>query len=134
LDHPFEIDFLVTDPHWRRAVTVAGERTIWLWDIGKGRCLGILESHGDHLSGVVFSSDGRFLATYSHNSVVRVWTASSGKLRAVFVSDSGISSCEFVGSSQIDTLVVGDGNGHVHFLDFPADELSPFRSRKLVGK
>eukprot|EP00210_Caulerpa_lentillifera_P006800 g6499.t1 len=129
LDHPSEIDFLATDPQWRRAVTVAGEKTAWLWDIAKGRCLGILESHGDPLTGVVFSSDGKFLATYSLNSVVRVWTASSGKLRAVYVSDYGISSCEFVGSPQIDTLIVGDGNGHVHFLDFPTNQLSSSRSR-----
>eukprot|EP00210_Caulerpa_lentillifera_P008913 g8504.t1 len=134
LDHPDEIDFLETDPLWRRAVTVAGEKTAWLWDIAKGRCLGILESHGDHLSGAVFSADGRFLATYSRNAVVRVWTASSGKLRAVYVSDSGITSCAFVGSPQINTLVVGDGNGHVHFLEFPADQLSSLQSNMTTKR
>lgn len=130
LDHPKDIDFLIVDAMWQRAVTIAGEDTAWLWDIVKGRCLGILESQGDHLCGAVFSPDGRFLATYSSNSVVRVWTATSGKLRAVYLGDTGISACQFTGENEINTLVVGDGNGHVHFLEFPANELTSIRRKK----
>ena len=130
LDHPTAIEFLAVDVYWRRAVTIAGETTAWLWDIVKGRCLGILESQGDHLCGAVFSPDGRFLATYSTNSVIRVWTATSGKLRAVYLADTGISSCQFAGEEETDTIVVGDGNGHVHFLEFPANELASVRQNR----
>lgn len=130
LDHPKDIDFLAVDKNWTRAVTIADEDTAWLWDIVKGRCLGILESQGDHLVGAVFSPDGRFLATYSSNSVLRVWTATSGKLRGVYLADSGISACQFAGQSEINTLVMGDGNGHVHFLEFPSNELMSIRKKK----
>ncbi|CAD7698455.1 unnamed protein product [Ostreobium quekettii] len=129
LDHPKEVDHVAVDPQWHRAVTIAEGKTAWLWDIKKGRCLGVLEGHSDEIAGAVFSSDSRFVVTYSTNSVVRVWTAHSGRLRVVFMGDCGITSCAFGGSKLSDTIIAGDGNGLVHFLDFPAEELSSSRSK-----
>eukprot|EP00803_Ostreobium_quekettii_P003137 evm.model.scf_1157.1 EVM.evm.TU.scf_1157.1 scf_1157:13492-23046(+) len=129
LDHPKEVDHVAVDPQWHRAVTIAEGKTAWLWDIKKGRCLGVLEGHSDEIAGAVFSSDSSFVVTYSTNSVVRVWTAHSGRLRVVFMGDCGITACAFGGSKLSDTVIAGDGNGLVHFLDFPAEELSSSRSK-----
>lgn len=129
LDHPKEVDHVAVDQQWHRAVTIAEGKTAWLWDIRKGRCLGVLEGHSDEIAGAVFSGDSRFVITYSTNSVIRVWTAHSGRLRAVFMGDSGITSAQFGGPKMVDIIVAGDGNGIVHFLDFPAEDLGSSRSK-----
>ena len=88
-----------------------------------------MQGHADEIAGAAFSNDSRFVVTYSTNSVIRVWTAHSGRLRAVCMGDSGITSCQFGGPKMVDTIIAGDGNGLVHFLDFPAEDLGSSRSK-----
>lgn len=43
LDHPSHVDHIAVDDKWQRAVSIAEGTTAWLWDIKRGRCLGVLE-------------------------------------------------------------------------------------------
>lgn len=60
---------------------------------------------------------------------MRIWTAHSGRLRAVYLGDSGFTTSQFSTQGQTDTLVAGDGHGVVHFLEFPTKDLSSVKNR-----
>lgn len=57
--------------------------TAQVWDLTTGRQVSIFKGHHDVVSSVVFSRDGKMLATASHDESARLWDASTGKeLRA----------------------------------------------------
>ena len=52
---------------------------IKLWDIDTGKSVATLEGHSDLMGGLVFSSDGRMLASASLDKTVKLWDLSTGK-------------------------------------------------------
>lgn len=47
----------------------------------------ILSGHNDYIAGITFSSDGRLLASASHDTTIHVWNVPSCRKQAVLISD-----------------------------------------------
>ena len=68
----------VFSPDGARVLT-SRDNAAQVWDAGTGQALLTLEGHTDYVMGVVFSPDGRRLATASQDGTARVWDAASGQ-------------------------------------------------------
>lgn len=64
------------------AVLASGsqDNTVCLWDTGTGRCLHVLEGHGDGVDGLAWSPDGKHLASAGLDSKVCFWNTQDGTL------------------------------------------------------
>jgi WD40 repeat protein len=74
-----------------------------------------VKGHTDTISGLSFSSDGRFLATCSIDGTARLIDAATGASLGIFVSDCGLTCCHY--DSVHDSIVAGTDRGIVHFID-----------------
>jgi WD40 repeat protein len=68
---------LLATPGWT-------DGTVRLWDVDTGRMLRRLEGHRTPPRGIVFSADGRLLASASTDGQVKLWDVSAAKERAGF--------------------------------------------------
>src|SRR5262249_55548144 len=55
-----------------------------VWETATGQHLHTLKGHTERVSCVVFSADGRWLASGSHDHTVRLWDAGTGTLVRTF--------------------------------------------------
>lgn len=53
---------------------------LYLWDTTTGRQAGIRKGHGGAVKGVVWSPDGKILASCSNDPTIRLWDTASGRL------------------------------------------------------
>ena len=65
-------------PDGRRAVSANKDRTLRLWDLGKGTCLKVLEGHDDEVLCAGISPDGRCAVSASKDKTLRVWDLENG--------------------------------------------------------
>lgn len=112
---------------------VLDSNSVAVWDmLGTLNRPLVLPPHKGEITGLAFSPTSHLLATWGQDCTVRVWHCWSpvaGDQAAFFMADAAITSCCFVGGSQIagagaacaHVLVVGDVGGNVHFLDFPQE-------------
>lgn len=107
-------------PNCGYVVTLTDDKVAWLWQTATGTLIGRLQSNKDEVEGVLFSADSRFVVTYSGSGSVCVWSTADAHARAIYMADTGVTSCCFGGGVDADVLVVGDANGLVHLVDFPS--------------
>ncbi|MDE0484493.1 MAG: sigma-70 family RNA polymerase sigma factor [Candidatus Poribacteria bacterium] len=103
---------------------------VWLIDVATGKEINLLTGHTGHLTGhtyyvdkVVFSADGRTLASlskgYHGDDTIRLWDAVTGESKAVLTE--GINSPVF--SPDGKTLASGGSGGAIHLWDGGTGEL-----------
>ena len=63
---------------------------VYLSDTTTGRQTRILEGHGDAVKGVVWSPDGKILASCSDDSTIRLWDTASGRLLRALKGHSNV--------------------------------------------
>src|SRR6266849_3964 len=71
-------------PDRKTAATFDDRNTVVLWDTATGKETAVLKEHKYHLQTMVFSPDGKTLATgygdgNSHNGQIKLWDVASGK-------------------------------------------------------
>mmetsp|Transcript_27828 Transcript_27828/g.78692 ORF Transcript_27828/g.78692 Transcript_27828/m.78692 type:complete len:862 (-) Transcript_27828:303-2888(-) len=66
-------------PDGTRLVSVSGSSDLvaQVWDLGKGTCIQTLEGHGDKITGIAMTADGRRAVTASWDRTARLWDLSS---------------------------------------------------------
>jgi WD40 repeat protein len=69
-------------PDGESVATASSDRLVRVWDRGTGRVKATCEGHANYVRSVVFSPDGKTLASSSDESL-RLWDAKTGKERAV---------------------------------------------------
>lgn len=64
----------------RKAALAAGyDRTLRLWDTTTGRAGPTLQGHGESISSLSFSADGKLLLSASEDQTLRLWDCESGR-------------------------------------------------------
>jgi WD40 repeat protein len=63
----------------RQLVSASCDCTVKIWDAETGKCMQMLEGHGQAVRSVVFSHDSRRLASASRDRTVKIWDANTAK-------------------------------------------------------
>jgi WD40 repeat protein len=89
---------------------------IYLWNYAKGERLSILRGHNAKITGLVFSSDGKYMASASYDGTVRLWNMDDlNALPIVFDDhDSWVTSVTFTPDNKF--VISGDKNGNIKVL------------------
>jgi WD40 repeat protein len=66
----------------RRALSGSRDRTVRVWDLQTGHCLGVLKGHTYHVHDVVWAADQRHAISCSRD--IRLWNVDSGECLRVF--------------------------------------------------
>ncbi|KAG8947601.1 hypothetical protein FRC03_000987 [Tulasnella sp. 419] len=82
--HGRAVCFLVFSPYGNRLVSGAKDNTLAIWDVERHALMCTLKGHGNTISKVAFSADGRYFAFVPVNSGIRgeriiVWDAEIGE-------------------------------------------------------
>mmetsp|Transcript_20413 Transcript_20413/g.16867 ORF Transcript_20413/g.16867 Transcript_20413/m.16867 type:complete len:84 (-) Transcript_20413:322-573(-) len=54
------------------------DNTIRIWDIGKGKCVLVLEGHTQGVHSAAFNVDGSRVVSSSADNTIRIWNAFTG--------------------------------------------------------
>jgi len=87
---------------------------VTLWDANSGREIGALKGHGKGVSQVVFSRDGRLLASASTDNTIRIWDVSSQReLRTLTGHTANIESIDFSPDGRLLASAGEDGGTYL---------------------
>lgn len=82
------------------------DNTIKLWDLVNGRVVNTLKGHTGYVSSLVFTKDGKVLASASKDQYIKLWDVKSGKLlQTLPKGDGSVETLSF--SPDAKTLVSG---------------------------
>jgi WD40 repeat protein len=93
----------------------SGDKTARLWDVRTGDLRMTLTGHGDWVTHVSFSPDGKILATTCHDEPMRLWTIATGKSR-IMPTQQIVGGGSIAFSPDGKTLAIG-GNDIVELWD-----------------
>lgn len=71
-------------------LAMAGANGIWLYDTTSYKEISLLTGHTDYVYSVVFSPDGRTLASASGDNTVRLWDPSTGEQKQILTEHEDI--------------------------------------------
>ena len=79
LGHTAAVRSVVFSPDGQRALTGSDDKTVRLWNVESGSCLGVLEGHTNSVQSVAWSPDGEHALSGSDDNTVRLWDVQSGR-------------------------------------------------------
>ena len=94
---------------------------IFLWDTSTGKVKVILVGHSQVVSSIVFSPDGKHIASSSYDKTVRLWDIKTGELKQILKESQPLYKVAF---SQDGTIInVADVSGNVYQWNLPTNAL-----------
>jgi WD40 repeat protein len=79
----------LTFSHDRKILAGASGSRLRIWDLDVGRELALHKRGPKHFQGLSFTADGRYLATVSNDTTVRIWDARTWQEHTTFTWDVG---------------------------------------------
>ncbi len=102
-------------PDCQTLASAGADKTIKIWDVNTGKCLQTLAGHTGWIFSVVWSPDGKVLASMSENSI-HLWDANTGEcLQVLEGSYCFVGAIAFSPNSQV--VAVGDIEYKIKFWD-----------------
>ncbi|MDD2756326.1 MAG: DUF4365 domain-containing protein, partial [Methanothrix sp.] len=69
-------------PDDRTVISGSDDKTLKIWDLATGKCLGTLEGHAGPVWGVTVTPNGRTVISGSFDYTLKIWDMATGKCRA----------------------------------------------------
>src|SRR5882762_10212914 len=110
---------------WR---TGSGDCTVRLWSTSTGALLQVMKGHSDWVHSVMYSPDGRYIASGSDDRTVRIWDAISGLQVGIYTGHSDQVMCIAFSADGLQ-IASGDRGGNIHVWSAGATD----RSVKKLG-
>jgi WD40 repeat protein len=107
--HEADVYGLEFSPNGRWLASVASDRQVGIWDVGRQRLHKFLLGHSGDLFGVCFSPDGRRLATGGEDGMVRLWDTDTWQEVAALHARANINSVAFSPNGQWLAAAAQDG-------------------------
>ncbi|MFA4956869.1 MAG: TIR domain-containing protein [Candidatus Methanoperedens sp.] len=130
--HTGHINRIAWSPDGRLLASPSEDKTISIWDVAIGKCMGILRGHEDDVYSVAWSPDSNFIASASKDATLRLWnipeihevwkiTLSSEEFYAVAFSTDGSK----IAYADENELSISDArNGQIYFAINQAADLT----------
>lgn len=84
---------------------------VQLWDVATGREIAAIKGHGRGVSNVIFSRDGKLLASGSTDNTIKIWdVATQSELRTLTGHTAGIESIDFTPDGRLIASASEDGS------------------------
>lgn len=82
-----------------------------LWDVASGREIGAIKGHGRGVSNVIFSHDGKMIASGGTDNTIKIWdVATRSELRTLTGHTAGIESMDFTPDGRLLASASEDGS------------------------
>lgn len=108
--HDGRVNALAYAPDGRTLVSAGADRTVRLWDTGRGRALAVLSGHTDEVLGAAFAPDGRTVSTGGVDRTVRMWdVAARRSVRALTGHDDDVNAVSYTPDGTMVVSAGGDG-------------------------
>ena len=110
-----KIDTLKFSPDGSELAVATGVG-IWMYSVATGDELALFTGHTAQIHGLVFSPDGKILASMGNDRTTRLWDTESGQ-QLVVLSGEGSSHSSIAFSPDGTTIVTGNRNGTIQLWD-----------------
>jgi len=64
------------------------DSTIFIWNVKTGNCLNVLKGHHNYIESIMFSPNGKDIASASRDGTIRIWDVNSAKVKFVLCGHS----------------------------------------------
>ena len=108
------IRLIRVNPEGNRAVSVAADGSLQLWDVMNTSEIHKLIGHEAAVTEVAFLPDCSAIVSASKDRSIRVWDSETGTAIASFFADSPLATCAVVSDQPI--VIAGDQLGRTYFL------------------
>jgi WD40 repeat protein len=99
---------------------------VYLWEVATGRRLCTFTGHGDAVTSVCLSLDGRHILSGSADRTVRLWDVASGRCLHAFAGHTGaVTSVALAADARIALSAGADGAVKVWVLDWELEDPAP---------
>jgi WD40 repeat protein/uncharacterized caspase-like protein len=84
---------------------------IQLWDVASGREIGVLKGHGRGVTKLVFSRDGKFIASAASDNTIKIWDVENRReVRTLAGHTSNVESLDFTPDGRLLASASDDGS------------------------